>query len=94
MNRKLKIFVAGLFLSGVLTAPALSFARDHQQWSREDNRWDHRTERRSSRREVAQARQQLDYDLSHHASRKKLAQDDARIRELDRDARSNRWARR
>lgn len=94
MNRNLKIFVAGIFLSGVLMAPALSFARDHRQWSRGDNRWDHRFDRRDTRQEFEQARQQLDYDLSHHASRKKLAQDDARVKELNRELRINRWARR
>jgi hypothetical protein len=94
MVRKAKTFIAGIFVSGMLTAPASGLARDHRQWSRDDDRWEHRGDRREHFRAREQARQQLDYDLSHHASRKRLAQDDAHIRELDRDDRGDRrWRR-
>jgi len=94
MDCKTKTFVAGIFVSGMLMTPASGFARDHRQWSRDDASWEHRGDRREHFRAREQARQQLDYDLSHHASRKRLAQDDARIRELERDYRDDRrWRR-
>jgi hypothetical protein len=94
MVRKAKTFIAGIFVSGMLTAPASGLARDHRQWSRDDARWEHRGDRQEHFRAREQARHQLDYDLSHHASRKRLAQDDARIREHERAYRDDRrWRR-
>jgi len=94
MDRKTQIFVAGIFVAGMLMAPASGFAREHRQWLRADDRWEHREDRREHFRAREQAKRQLDYDLSHHASRKKLAQDDARISELQRDHRDDRrWRR-
>ena len=48
-----------------------------------DRGWDRRGDYRSnSYSELEQARQQLNYDASHHKSRKKLAQDQLRIEQL------------
>ena len=94
MDCKTKIFVAGIFVAGMLMAPASGFAREHRQWLRADDRWEHREDGREHFRAREQAKRQLDYDLSHHANRKKLAQDDARISELQRDHRDDRrWRR-
>ncbi|HWH78014.1 MAG TPA: hypothetical protein VNT76_11610, partial [Candidatus Binatus sp.] len=69
MDCKMKISVIGLFLSGILTAPATSFTRGHDRWEN-GSRWDHRWDRRDRYREREQARQQLEYALSHHANGK------------------------
>jgi len=69
MDRKMKISVAGLFLSGILMSPATGFANDHDRWNH-SRRSDHRWDRRDRYREREQARQQLEYALSHHANGK------------------------
>jgi len=94
MNRKLKTLVLGVFLTGVLTVPASGWASDYWHWSQENNRWDRRADLRSDSRDLEQAKRELQYDRSHHASRKKLAEDDARIKDIDRDIRVDRHAQR
>ena len=81
-------------LAGVLITPASAWARDYWHWSRDNNRWDRRAELRSDYRDLEEARRQLEYDRRHHASRKKLAQDEERIRDIERDIRAYRSARR
>jgi hypothetical protein len=96
MNSKIKTAVFGGLLAGSLLASAVpALARD-QYWDRSPrygwkdrgyNRgWDRRGDYRSnSYSELEQARQQLNYDASHHKSRKKLAQDQQRIEQLQND---------
>jgi hypothetical protein len=68
---------------------------DNRSDQRADKRWDERSDHRSDNREWdkrwgsgsdyqewQQARQQALYDASHHASRKKIAEDDARADEI------------
>jgi len=94
MNRKFKTFILGTFLAGVLITPASAWARDYWHWSRDNNRWDRRADLRSDYRDLEEARRQLEYDRRHHAIRKKLAQDEERIRDIERDIRAYRSARR
>ena len=94
MNRKFKTFILGTFLAGVLITPASAWARDYWHWSRDNNRRDRRADLRSDYRDLEEARRQLEYDRRHHASRKKLAQDEERIRDIERDIRAYRSARR
>ena len=96
MERKIKILMVSILLSGLVAVPVAAFARDdhHEHHDhRSHNRWDYRADRRNDYRAREQARQQLDYDLSHHASRKRLAQDDARVRESQREIRRDRRGR-
>jgi len=64
-------------------------ARDYWHWSDTNRRWDHNAEIRSDQRDLARARRQLDYDRAHHASRRTIAQDEARIRDLEHDLRQD-----
>jgi hypothetical protein len=90
MDRKLKTLVMGAILTSALTVPASGWARDYWHWSKEHNRWDRRADLRSDYRDLEEAKRQLQYDHSHHASRKKLAEDDARIKDIERDIRADR----
>ena len=93
MRRKIKTAVLGTFIAGALMTPALWLA-DNWHWSKEHNRWDRRAELRSDYRDLERARQQLEYDRRHHASRRKLAEDEARIRDIEREINADRRARR
>jgi hypothetical protein len=92
MERKIKTAVIALFLTGSLIIPTASWARDYWHW--ENNRWDRRADLRTDHRDLEEAKRQLQYDLSHHASRKKLAEDNARIQDIERDIRVDRRAQR
>ncbi len=91
MNHRIKTILITTFMAGSLTmqaAPAL--ARDYWHWSEREHRWDHRADLRSDRNDLAEARRQLHYDRNHHARRRKIAEDEARIRDLERDIREDR----
>jgi hypothetical protein len=94
MKLTIKNFVLTVLMTGTLLIPAASAIADSWHWSREHNRWDRHADVRSDRRDLEEARRQLDYDNSHHASRKKLAEDNARIQDLERDFHVDRRARR
>ena len=93
MKRRIKTVVLGSFIAGALMTPALGLAANWH-WSTDHNRWDHRAELRSDYRDLARARQQLEQDRRHHASRRKLAEDEARIRDIEREVTADRRARR
>jgi hypothetical protein len=91
MNAKLKAIVFGSFLAGSLmmsVGPAM--AQDYWRWSERDHRWTRRAALRSDYRDLERARWQLEYDLRHGASRRRIAEDRARIREIERDIRADR----
>jgi hypothetical protein len=94
MDRKIKTVVLGSFLAGVLMTPASGLARDYWHWSKDNSRWDRRADLRSDQRDLEEARRQLEFDRRHHASRRKLAEDEARIRDIERDIRVDRQAHR
>ena len=73
-------------------APAL--AKDYWHWADKERRWEHRADLRSDRKDLDQARRQLKYDRSRHASRRTIARDEARVREIERDIREDEHARR
>jgi hypothetical protein len=90
MNRKINGLIFGSFILGSLaisTGPAMARdywqARDYWHWSEREQRWDRRAELRSEYRDLEQARRQLEYDLRHGASRRRIAQDEARIRDIE-----------
>lgn len=88
MNRKIKLFVfASLVLSSLATSSSPAWARHEWRWS--DYQEDRRDLRRNYR-ELEDARQQLQYDLRHGASRRRIARDEARIRALEDDIRADR----
>jgi len=90
MSIKIKSFMSSAVLAGSLVlsvAPAM--ARDYWHWQEKDHRWEHRANLRSDQRDLTEARRQLDYDRSHRASRRTIAQDEARVRDIERDIRAD-----
>lgn len=93
MTNTIKLFTLSSFVIVSLLAPASSvLARDYWHWS--NNRWERRANLRSDYHDLEQARRQLDYDRRHHASRKKIAEDEARVRDIERDIQVDRRAHR
>ena len=83
MNSKLKTIVFGALVAGSLVMSAVpAMARDRDWY--EGHRWDNRGSgyRGSHYDALEQARQKALYDASHHASRKKIAQDDAVVDQI------------
>jgi hypothetical protein len=93
MRNKIKLFALSSVLTISLLAPASSvLARDYWHWS--NNRWNRRADLRSDYHDLEQAKRQLDYDRRHHASRKKITEDEARVRDIERDIQADRRAHR
>ena len=91
MTGRIKTILITTFIAASLmmqAAPAL--ATDYWHWSEKEHRWDHRADLRSDRNDLAEARRQLRYDRNHHAGRRKIAEDEARIRDLERVTRDDR----
>jgi len=90
---KIRLFAFSSLVTVSLLAPASSvLARDYWHWS--NNRWDRRADLRSDYHDLEEAKRQLDYDRRHHASRKKIAEDEARVRDIERDIQGDRRANR
>src|ERR1041385_6521826 len=93
MRNNIKHFAFSCVVTVSLLTPASSvMARDYWHWS--NNRWERRADLRSDYRDLEQAKRQLEYDRRHHASRRKIAEDEARIRDIQRDIQTDRRAHR
>jgi len=93
MMNKIRLFAFSSLVTVSLLAPASSLlARDYWHWS--NNRWDRRADLRIDYHDLEEAKRQLDYDRRHHASRKKIAEDEARVRDIERDIQGDRRANR
>jgi uncharacterized protein YlxW (UPF0749 family) len=91
MNTKLKAIVFGSLIAGSLMASAGPvMAHDYWHWSQHERRWARRADLRSDYRDLQEARRQLEYDRRHGASRRRIAEDEARIRDIERDIRLDR----
>lgn len=93
MNNRMQTLVFAAIVAGSLmlqTTPAV--ARDYWHWSEREHRWNRRADLRSDYRDLAEARRQLEWDRRHHASRRKILEDEARIRDLERDIHQDRRA--
>jgi hypothetical protein len=96
MNNKLKTLVFGGLVAGSLVMSAAPVMARDWHWNDRNYQWDGRYydrggydqawgRIRGSRSDfdaLEQARQQALYDASHHASRKKIAQDNAVVDEI------------
>ena len=94
MKTVLTRFVLGTLVTGSLmisTAPIL--AHDYWNWPEREHRWrwERRAELRRDYRELAAARRQLEYDRARGASRRRIAEDLRRIREIEREIAFDRW---
>jgi hypothetical protein len=86
MNNKGKVLLASGFLAGsLLFSAGPAAARDYWHWSGTHNRWEHNAQIRSDQEDLNRARRELESDRAHHANRRTIAQDEARIRDLERD---------
>ena len=95
MSIKIKSLMSSTVLAGTLIVSAgPAMARDYWHWHEKEHRWEHRADIRSDKKDLAQGRRQLEYDRAHHASRRTIAQDEARIRDIERDIRTDVHARR
>jgi len=95
MSTKIKSLLSSTVLAGSLILSAAPvMAREYWHWYEKDHRWEHRANIRSDRQDLAQAKRQLEYDRAHHASRRTIAQDEARVRDIERDIRADLHAQR
>ena len=95
MSTKIKSLLSSTVLAGSLILSAAPvMAREYWHWYEKDHRWEHRANIRSDRQDLAQAKRQLEYDRAHHAGRRTIAQDEARIRDIERDIRADLHAQR
>jgi hypothetical protein len=93
MNAKIKTMVFGSLIAGsLLMAAGPVVGHDYRGWSERDRRWGRRAELRSDYRELARARHKLEYDRARHAPRWIIAQDLARIRQIENEIRADRRA--
>lgn len=92
MSYKISTVVTCVLTAGALMMPLAASAADYWHWSAKEKRWDHRANLRSDQEDLAEARRQLDYDRNHHASRRKIAEDEARVRDIERDVHADREA--
>jgi hypothetical protein len=92
MNQKTRTILVGLIASGSLMMQTVPAFADYWHWVAHEHRWERRADIRSDRRDLAEARRQLQWDLDHHASRRKIAEDRARVRDLERDIHVDRRA--
>ena len=92
MNYKIAAVVTGVLTVGALMMPISASATDYWHWSAKEKRWDHRANLRSDQQDLAEARRQLEYDRNHPASRRKITEDEARVRDIERDVHADREA--
>ncbi|HEX2932319.1 MAG TPA: hypothetical protein VHV54_21505 [Candidatus Binatia bacterium] len=87
MNRKISLLIFGSLILGSLIPSSPALARHEWRWSNyQEDRWD----LRRNYRDLEDARRQLQYDLRHGASRRRIAYDEARIREIEDSIRAER----
>jgi len=72
---------------GVLTASGGPVLAEGWRWSPKERRWSHGPGLRSTSRDLAEAKRQLQYDRTHGASRRKIAEDERRVRSIEADLR-------
>ncbi len=86
--------IATLIAVSLMLQAAPALARDYWHWEDKEHRWEHRADLRSDHKDLEEARRQLRYDHSHHASRRTIGRDEARIRDIERDIREDERAKR
>lgn len=93
MSKMKNVVLGGLIAATLITSAGPVLAVD-RGWGYQNQGYWNRSESRSDYTQLEQARAKLEYDLRHHASRKKLAQDQAAIQaildDIQRDRRDNR----
>jgi hypothetical protein len=92
MTHKIRTLFVAILATGSLMLQALPASADYWHWAPREHRWERRADIHSDRRDLDEARRQLTWDLNHHASRRKIAEDRARIRDLERDIHEDRRA--
>lgn len=91
MNRKISPLIFGSLIVRSLISSSPALARHEWRWSTyQEDRWENRADLRRGYRELEDARRQLQYDLRHGASSRRIARDEARIREIEDNIRAER----
>jgi hypothetical protein len=88
-----KTLMFGLMAGTMIFSTGAAIARDydhHDDWSRSRYEWNRRSDFRNNRETLEQLRAKRDYDATHHASRKKIAEDNQAIDNLLNDMRHDR----
>ena len=93
MNKVKNVVLGGLIAGTLLASVAPALATD-REWGHQNQRYGNYGELGGDHARLERARAKLRYDLSHHASRRRLAQDRAEIQaildDIQRDRRDNR----
>jgi len=93
MKTKTKtLFLSALLGSSLLLSTVPASAHDDYRYRAE--RWDYRNgnrDRGGAYRELQEARERLNYDASHHKSRKQIAKDEQNVRNLENQLGSSGW---
>ena len=90
LNKTCKNLAIASLLLGVLTAFAAPAIGEGWRWSPKERRWSHGPGLRSTSRDLTEAKRQLQYDRTHGASRRKIAEDERRVRAIEADIRATR----
>ena len=90
LKKKRKALVLMGVMLGFLTASAGHSIAEGWRWSPKERRWSHGPGLRSTSRDLAEAKRQLQYDRTHGASRRKIAEDERRVRAIEADLRVTR----
>jgi hypothetical protein len=88
MKAKAKTLILSILTAGSLllaAVPASAHDNDYRYRRERDSRYDNRGygDRSGLYHELQAARERLNYDASHHKSRKQLAKDEANIRNIE-----------
>ena len=84
-NKSKTLVLAGLLAGSLVMSAVPVVAQDY--WQRhvadyQSYQWERRKVPPYEQRDLDQARDQLEYDRAHRASRRRIAQDEARIQEI------------
>lgn len=91
MNHKIQTLLFGTIVTGSLMLPAApALARDYWHWAEREHRWERRADIRSDYRDLNEARRQLEWDRNHRGGWRRVADDEARVAQLERDIREDR----
>jgi hypothetical protein len=82
------IALASAIIGSLLLQAGPVMARDYWHWAAKEHRWERRANIGTERSDLEEAKRQLQYDRHHRASHRKIAEDEARIRDIERDLRA------
>lgn len=83
MNTGLKtLVISGLVAGSLMLSTGAAMAAEHDHWYHPRYDRESRYDVRRDHQNLGYWREKLDYDLSHHASRKRIAEDQSAIQSI------------